>query len=48
MWYETIEMGSTSFVVVATVEVAAAGGLGRLAKVPRLRAAAAAADVVID
>ena len=43
MWYETNEMGST-VVVVATVGVAG-GGLGRLMKVPRLRTAAAVADV---
>ena len=34
-------------VVAAVVVAAAGGGLGRLMKVPRLRAAAAVADVVI-
>ena len=41
-------MGITVICGGATVGVAAAGGgLGRLMKVPRLRAAAAVADVVI-
>ena len=47
MWYETNEMGSTVIWGGYCGVAAARGGLGGLMKVPRLRAAAAVADVVI-